>query len=100
MRLLPKVQVTTSQISFQTSASVNSETFWKGVRAYFDNFEQMTQAGLYAYTGIRRDSPFYDNSSYSLAIEPMVSYLPRFEILLGNYPSFIFQNYGYLTFWL
>jgi hypothetical protein len=72
VRLLPKVQVTSSQISFQTSANVSTETFWKGVRAYFENFDQMTQAGFYAYTNIRRNSPFYDNSSYSLASEPMV----------------------------
>jgi hypothetical protein len=33
----------------------------------------MTKAGFYVYTIIRCDSPFYGNSSYSLACEPMVS---------------------------
>ncbi|GAB0138996.1 hypothetical protein EsDP_00007215 [Epichloe bromicola] len=72
-RLLPKVQATTLQMSFKTSANVSAETFWEGTRAYVQNLDRMTQAGLYAYTNLRRDSPMYDNASYSLAAEPLVA---------------------------
>ncbi|KAL6699316.1 hypothetical protein J3F84DRAFT_393583 [Trichoderma pleuroticola] len=71
VRLHPKLEVTTSQISFQTSDSVNNETFWLGVRAYFEHFDPMTKAGFYGLTGIRRNSEWYNNSAYSLGVEPM-----------------------------
>ncbi|KAL5351405.1 hypothetical protein ACLOAV_003264 [Pseudogymnoascus australis] len=73
VRLHPKVQVTTSRITFQTSHSVSNETFWKGVKAYFEYFDRLTQAGVYAPVNIRRNSPYYNDSSYSLGTEPMVS---------------------------
>ncbi len=73
VRVHPKIQVTTSQFFFQTSPGVSKEKFWEGVRAFFENFDQMTKAGFYAYTNVRRYSPLYGNSSYSLACEPMVS---------------------------
>ncbi|KAL7952396.1 hypothetical protein V8C34DRAFT_310046 [Trichoderma compactum] len=71
VRLHPKLEVTTSQISFQTSDSVNNETFWLGVRAYFEHFDPMTKAGFYGLAGIRRNSEWYNNSAYSLGVEPM-----------------------------
>ncbi|RDA92316.1 hypothetical protein CP533_3265 [Ophiocordyceps camponoti-saundersi (nom. inval.)] len=67
------VHTTTLQLSFQTSAGVGDETFWQGVRAYFANFDRMTRAGIYAYTNLRRNSPLFQNASYSLALEPIVA---------------------------
>ncbi|KJZ77716.1 hypothetical protein HIM_02893 [Hirsutella minnesotensis 3608] len=73
VRLHPKLQTTTSRISFKTSDNVSSAMFWQGVRAYFESFERMTSAGIYAFTNIRRNSSFYEGASYSLGIEPIMA---------------------------
>ncbi|KAJ5594341.1 uncharacterized protein N7459_000549 [Penicillium hispanicum] len=48
-RVYPKIGVTLSTFSFATSTEVSVETFWKGVRAYFDRFPTNADAGTYAY---------------------------------------------------
>lgn len=49
VKLHPKMPVTTSRFTFTTSAEVSTETFWAGVRAFYDNFVPWTDAGVYAY---------------------------------------------------
>ncbi|PHH65675.1 hypothetical protein CDD81_1761 [Ophiocordyceps australis] len=73
VRLLPRIPTTTLQLSIGTSARVSHETFWQGVRAVFDNFDQMTQAGIYAFMNLRRTSSPGEKASYSLAFEPIVA---------------------------
>ncbi|EAU38517.1 conserved hypothetical protein [Aspergillus terreus NIH2624] len=48
-RVHPKVGVTVSTFSFSTSSNVSVDTFWAGVRAYFDRFAIHADAGTYAY---------------------------------------------------
>ncbi|KAJ6114909.1 FAD linked oxidase N-terminal [Penicillium sp. IBT 16267x] len=48
-RVHPKVGVTVSTFSFATSSTVSANTFWAGVRAYFQRFPAHADAGTYAY---------------------------------------------------
>ncbi|KAF7586811.1 hypothetical protein BBP40_008266 [Aspergillus hancockii] len=48
-RVHPKVGVTTSTFNFATGGNVSVDTFWAGVRAYFDRFAINADAGTYAY---------------------------------------------------
>ncbi|RFU75304.1 fad fmn-containing isoamyl alcohol oxidase [Trichoderma arundinaceum] len=70
VRLHEKLDVTTSQISFQTSDTVDDDTFWLGVRAYLENFERHGEAGFYAYFNILRNE---DGASYSMSIQSIVA---------------------------
>ncbi|GME41021.1 putative FAD binding domain protein [Neofusicoccum parvum] len=45
----PRMPVATTTLSFSTSATVPAATFWAGVRAYFDHFLALADAGTYAY---------------------------------------------------
>ncbi|KAI1859837.1 hypothetical protein JX265_010286 [Neoarthrinium moseri] len=73
VRLHPTIPLTTSAISFQTSANVSNETFWEGARSYFENIERFTSAGFYGFSNTRRLSSFYNNSDFSFALEPMLA---------------------------
>ncbi|KOS23055.1 6-hydroxy-D-nicotine oxidase [Escovopsis weberi] len=73
VRLHPRHPLTSCWISFHTSAEVSKETFWKGVRAYAENFEHFADAGFYGFTNIRRNHAGYNGSDFSLGIEPMLA---------------------------
>lgn len=45
----PVLTVSTMTFTFATGSNVSSNTFWEGVRAYFDYFVDFTDAGTYAY---------------------------------------------------
>lgn len=49
IRVHPKLPVTTSVFSFGTSDVVSAETFWEGMRAYFELFIPFTDAGTYSW---------------------------------------------------
>ncbi|KAK4209641.1 6-hydroxy-D-nicotine oxidase [Rhypophila decipiens] len=48
-RVHPKTPVVTSQFTFSTSANVSTETFWEGLRSYFEHFIPFTDAGTYSW---------------------------------------------------
>lgn len=75
VRLQPQMHATSSRISFQTSEHVSNETFWKGAKAFFELFEDLTKAGVYTPVNILRNSEWYNGSSDSLSARPMVSSL-------------------------
>ncbi|KAH6603688.1 fad fmn-containing isoamyl alcohol oxidase [Trichoderma cornu-damae] len=70
VKLHEKLGVTTSQIAFRTSDAVSDDTFWLGVRAYFESFERHGKAGCYAYFTLLRNE---DGASYSMSIQSIVA---------------------------
>lgn len=56
VKAFPDVQATASRFSFDTSA-VGNETFWAGVRAYFDYFPTNADLGTYAYFLLLPNNP-------------------------------------------
>ena len=49
VKAYPDMPVTSSTLSFQTGEDITHDTFWKGVRAWFDTFIPNADAGIYAY---------------------------------------------------
>ncbi|CAP65560.1 uncharacterized protein PODANS_6_10520 [Podospora anserina S mat+] len=49
IRAQPKLPVVTSTFSISTSDTVSAETFWKGMRGYFELFIPFTDAGTYSW---------------------------------------------------
>ncbi|TPX14044.1 uncharacterized protein E0L32_000438 [Thyridium curvatum] len=49
IRAYPKKPVTILTYSFGSSATISKDLFWKGVRAVFDTFPQIADAGHYRY---------------------------------------------------
>lgn len=49
LKVHPKVAVTTSVFNFTTSATVSNETFWKGVKAFWDEMPAYNKAKTYSY---------------------------------------------------
>lgn len=52
----PDVPTTISRFTY-TSANISNETFWGGVRSYFDYFEQNADAGTYSYWVLLHNNP-------------------------------------------
>ncbi|KAF7514914.1 hypothetical protein G7054_g14899 [Neopestalotiopsis clavispora] len=48
----PSVPIVTSSFSFSTSADVSNETFWLGIRAFFEDFIPYTDASTYSWWSI------------------------------------------------
>ncbi|KAJ5336750.1 FAD linked oxidase N-terminal [Penicillium brevicompactum] len=48
-RVYPKIGVTVSTFQFSTGTNVSVDTFWAGVRSYFERFPAHADAGTYAY---------------------------------------------------
>ncbi|KAI4592656.1 hypothetical protein KJ359_010558 [Pestalotiopsis sp. 9143b] len=65
VRAHPRVNVVTSSLSFSTSATVSNETFWLGIRAFFEDFIPYTDAGTYSWWSITTE-----NSTTTLALSP------------------------------
>ncbi|RYP14120.1 hypothetical protein DL767_010428 [Monosporascus sp. MG133] len=65
IKVHPKVPVTTSTFTLRSSATVSNETFWQGVRAYFELFIPFTDAGTYSYFWV-----YCENGSYRFEMEP------------------------------
>lgn len=55
----------TSTFSFATSDSISNETFWLGVRAYFERFIPFTDAGTYSWFTLNSS-----NGSHQLSMLP------------------------------
>jgi hypothetical protein len=49
VKVHPKVAVTTSVFNFTTSATVSNETFWTGVKAFWDEMPTYNAAKTYSY---------------------------------------------------
>ncbi|KAL1855215.1 hypothetical protein Daus18300_011216 [Diaporthe australafricana] len=56
VKAFPDVQTTASRFSFDTSV-VGNDTFWAGVRAYFDYFPTNADLGTYAYFVLLPNNP-------------------------------------------
>jgi hypothetical protein len=56
VKAYPDVQTTASRFSFDTS-TIGNETFWAGVRAYFDYFPTNADLGTYAYFTLLPNNP-------------------------------------------
>lgn len=56
VKAFPDVQTTASRFSFDTTV-VGNETFWAGVRAYFDYFPKNADLGTYAYFVLLPNNP-------------------------------------------
>ncbi|EAW09306.1 FAD binding domain protein [Aspergillus clavatus NRRL 1] len=56
-RVYPPVGVTVSTFAFGTGPTVSADTFWAGVRAYFDRFAAHADAGTYAYFWVLPTGP-------------------------------------------
>ena len=69
-RAHPKMPVTTSKFNFSTSDTVSDETFWKGIRAYFEHFIRFTDAHTYSYFWIY---PNFNNASYHMEMMPFIA---------------------------
>ncbi|KAI1866703.1 uncharacterized protein JN550_007556 [Neoarthrinium moseri] len=52
VRVHPRVKVVTSTFTFGVGPSVSNETFWEGIRAYFELFIPFTDAGTYSWYSI------------------------------------------------
>lgn len=66
VRVHPKVPVTTSFFSFETSNNVTARTFFAGLRAYFELFVDFTDAHTYGYFFITPGG----NNSYKFEMTP------------------------------
>jgi hypothetical protein len=67
IRVHPKVPVVTSTFTFSTSPTVNAETFWQAMRAYFILFIPFTDAGTYSWFRITPDP---STNSYTFSMRP------------------------------
>ncbi|KAK0726249.1 hypothetical protein B0T21DRAFT_403378 [Apiosordaria backusii] len=65
IKVHPKLPVVTSTFSFSTSDTVSAETFWKGMRAYFELFIPFTDAGTYSWWVLTST-----NGSYAFRMSP------------------------------
>ncbi|KAF1955959.1 FAD binding domain-containing protein [Byssothecium circinans] len=52
VKVHPKIPVTTSVFSFSSSQNVSEETFWQGVRAFWDEMPKYNAAKTYSYFSI------------------------------------------------
>ncbi|PGH13948.1 hypothetical protein AJ79_03363 [Helicocarpus griseus UAMH5409] len=59
VKVHPKIPVTTSVINFKSSDTVSRETFWAGVRAYWDEKITYNNAQTYSYYWLRNSSGNY-----------------------------------------
>ncbi|KAK7750820.1 hypothetical protein SLS62_007219 [Diatrype stigma] len=66
VRAHPRVPVTTSVFSFETSPNVTADAFFAGLRAYFERFVEFTDAHTYGYFFITPRG----NSSYKFEMSP------------------------------
>ncbi|KAE8308541.1 hypothetical protein BDV41DRAFT_568109 [Aspergillus transmontanensis] len=49
VKALPRLPTTTVTFNFTINDAPNVDAFWKGIEAYFDNFEDFVNAGTYGY---------------------------------------------------
>ncbi|KAE8415272.1 hypothetical protein BDV36DRAFT_311144 [Aspergillus pseudocaelatus] len=49
VKALPRLPTTTVTFNFTINDAPSADAFWKGVEAYFDNFEGFVNAGTYGY---------------------------------------------------
>lgn len=66
-RVHPKVSSVASQFVFGTSLTVSNETFFEGIRAYFERFVTFTDAQTYAFFSIVYDP---ETSAYTFSMNP------------------------------
>jgi hypothetical protein len=66
VRVHPKVPVVTSVFSFKTSPTVSADTFWEGLRAFFELFIPFTDVGTYSWWTLTPSG----NSSFTFSMEP------------------------------
>lgn len=66
VRVHPKIPVTTSFFSFETSPNVTANTFFAGLRAYFELFVDFTDAHTYGYFFVTPRG----NHSYKFEMSP------------------------------
>jgi hypothetical protein len=67
VRVHPKVSSVASQFVFGTSATVSNETFFEGVRAYFERFVAFTDAQTYSFFSIVYDP---ETAAYMFSMNP------------------------------
>jgi hypothetical protein len=73
IRVHPRVAVTTTYFTFQTSEKVSKETFWLGVRAYLELFVPFTDAGTYSYFWV-----YNNNGTFNMTMKPL--FAPNYTI--------------------
>ncbi|KAK3346469.1 hypothetical protein B0T25DRAFT_624894 [Lasiosphaeria hispida] len=66
IRVHPKLPVVTSVLSFSTSATVSADTFWEGLRVYFELFIPFTDAGTYSWWTLTPQ----DGGGFRFSMEP------------------------------
>jgi len=73
VRVHPKIPITMSRFTIATSANVSNETFWAGVRSYFERFVDYTDAGTYSYFWVY-------NRGGNLSLEMRPFFAPNYTI--------------------
>lgn len=81
IRVYPKLPGTVSNFGFRLSGNVTEELFFKGMRAYWDNFIRFTEAGTWSHFWLR-------NASGAVSFDVTPFYAPKhtieeFNALLG-----------------
>lgn len=66
IRVHPKLPIVTSKFSFSTSASVSTDAFWNGLRAFFELFIPFTDAGTYSWWTLTTP----DGKAFTFSMEP------------------------------
>ncbi|KAK3322960.1 hypothetical protein B0H66DRAFT_473490 [Apodospora peruviana] len=81
VRVHPKLPVVTSEFTLETSPTVAADTFWQGIRAYFELFIPFTDAGTYSWFMLFNNG----NGSYTFQMTPFFApnhTIPSFEALI------------------
>ncbi|KAK1634512.1 FAD binding domain-containing protein [Colletotrichum phormii] len=63
---LPDVPTTASAFKFSTADGISNETFWSGVRSYFDSFIHNADNGTYSYFLLLHNNPSPGNFLFQM----------------------------------
>ncbi|OHW97357.1 FAD binding domain-containing protein [Colletotrichum incanum] len=66
VKAFPDVTTTASAFKFSTADGISNETFWAGVRSYFDSFIYNADNGTYAYFVLLHNNPSPGNFLFQM----------------------------------